>query len=203
MPTTTCVRPPLSTFGRRRPGHFRLAWSDVRPAPVPAGVILRRPQVAHPRHRPPHDSSPPAARILHPPSRSGRPFRPERSARERPAWRVVDLSPPRSGTGARHIGYSPFCVLGHRRSGGSAMVNEGLRDIRADGPGIFVMNFARDNEPKVIEADPRRPVRSPEPIRNQSGRARSADAFPINIGPAAEARNNRAHCEPDTTTRAL
>ena len=117
-------------------------------------------------------------------TRSGRPFRPSDWA-ERLAGALSTFRPKGSGIGA-HIGYSPFCVPRVIDGVKCVMVNEGLRDIEPMA-WDFVMNFARDNELKVIEAGPKAAVLSnhPKPAGGHGVQTPS-----INIGLAAEARNH-------------
>ncbi|MBI5260046.1 MAG: DUF3579 domain-containing protein [Burkholderiales bacterium] len=83
-------------------------------------------------------------------TRSGRAFRPSDWA-ERLAGALSSFRPGgvQSGPGAR-IGYSPYCVPRVIEGVKCVLVNEALRDIEPMA-WDFVMNFARDNELRVLE----------------------------------------------------
>lgn len=115
-------------------------------------------------------------------TRNGRPFRPSDWA-ERLAGALSTFRPKGAGIGA-HIGYSPFCVPRVIDGVKCVMVNEGLRDIEPMA-WDFVMNFARDNELRVLEAGPKAAVITahPKPAAALGGQTPS-----INIGLATHLR---------------
>jgi hypothetical protein len=83
-------------------------------------------------------------------TREGRTFRPSDWA-ERLAGAMSSFRPggARAGIGA-HIGYSPYCVPRVVDGVRSVIVSEQLREIEPMA-WDFVMNFARDNELRLIE----------------------------------------------------
>ena len=95
-------------------------------------------------------STPPRQVFIQGITRDGRAFRPSDWA-ERLAGAMSSFRPGggRGGIGS-YIGYSPYCVP--RVVGGirSVMVSEQLRDIEPMA-WDFVMNFARDNELRVVD----------------------------------------------------
>ncbi len=80
---------------------------------------------------------------------SGRPFRPSDWA-ERLAGALSSFRPPGAGIGA-HIGYSPYCVPQLIDDMKCVVVSEALRDLEPMA-WDFAMNFARDNDLRVVEA---------------------------------------------------
>lgn len=87
----------------------------------------------------------------------GRNFRPSDWA-ERLAGAMSSFRPGRrhGGIGA-HIGYSPLCVPRVVDGIKCVLVSEALRDIEPMA-WDFVMNFARDNELRLVELQPARSV---------------------------------------------
>ena len=82
---------------------------------------------------------------------SGQTFRPSDWA-ERLAGALSSFRPKGSGSGiGAHIGYSPYCIPQHIDNVKCVIVNEALRELEPMA-WDFVMNFARDNELKVVEA---------------------------------------------------
>jgi hypothetical protein len=83
-------------------------------------------------------------------TRDGRTFRPSDWA-ERLAGAMSSFRPgaSRAGIGA-HIGYSPYCVPRVVDGVRSVIVSEQLREIEPMA-WDFVMNFARDNDLRLIE----------------------------------------------------
>ena len=83
----------------------------------------------------------------------GRTFRPSDWA-ERLAGAMSSFRPGGSAGGiSAYIGYSPYCVPRLVEGVKCVIVNEALKDIEPMA-WDFVMNFARDNELKVVEAPP-------------------------------------------------
>ena len=83
----------------------------------------------------------------------GRTFRPSDWA-ERLAGAMSSFRPGGSAGGiGAYIGYSPYCVPRVIDSIKCVIVNEALKDIEPMA-WDFVMNFARDNGLKVLEAPP-------------------------------------------------
>jgi hypothetical protein len=82
-------------------------------------------------------------------TRDGRPFRPSDWA-ERLAGAMSSFRPGGAGAG-RPIGYSPFCVPRVVDGIKCVIVSEALRGIEPMA-WDFVMNFARDNDLRVVEA---------------------------------------------------
>lgn len=86
-------------------------------------------------------------------TRDGRVFRPSDWA-ERLAGAMSSFRPPDSVRGrGGFIGYSPYCVPRVVEGVRSVLVSEELRDIEPMA-WDFVMNFARDNELRLLEVDP-------------------------------------------------
>lgn len=84
-------------------------------------------------------------------TQQGRAFRPSDWA-ERLAGAMSSFRPRGSGGGiAAHIGYSPYCVPQVLDGVKCVLVNEALRDIEPMA-WDFVMNFARDNALRVLDA---------------------------------------------------
>ena len=81
-------------------------------------------------------------------TKAGKTFRPSDWS-ERLAGALSSFRPKGSGIGA-HIGYSPYCVPRVIDGIKCVIVNEALQDIEPMA-WDFVMNFARDNELKVVE----------------------------------------------------
>jgi hypothetical protein len=83
----------------------------------------------------------------------GRTFRPSDWA-ERLAGAMSSFRPGSSAGGiGAYIGYSPYCVPRVIEGIKCVIVNEALKDIEPMA-WDFVMNFARDNGLKVVEASP-------------------------------------------------
>jgi hypothetical protein len=84
-------------------------------------------------------------------TRDGRTFRPSDWS-ERLAGAMSSFRPggARAGIGA-HIGYSPLCFPRVIDGVKCVIVDEGLREVEPMA-WDFVMNFARDNELRVVEA---------------------------------------------------
>jgi hypothetical protein len=81
----------------------------------------------------------------------GRAFRPSDWA-ERLAGAMSSFRPAGSAGGiAAYIGYSPYCVPQLLDGVKSVLVSEALRDVEPMA-WDFVMNFARDNALKVVDA---------------------------------------------------
>ena len=81
----------------------------------------------------------------------GRAFRPSDWA-ERLAGAMSSFRPAGSAGGiAAYIGYSPYCVPQVLDGVKSVLVSEALRDVEPMA-WDFVMNFARDNALKVVDA---------------------------------------------------
>jgi hypothetical protein len=86
-------------------------------------------------------------------TRDGRTFRPSDWA-ERLAGAMSSFRPGSSAGGiGAYIGYSPYCVPRVIEGIKCVIVNEALKDIEPMA-WDFVMNFARDNGLKVVEASP-------------------------------------------------
>ena len=83
-------------------------------------------------------------------TREGKTFRPSDWA-ERLAGAMSSFRPAGTAPGGRQIGYSPYCVPTNVEGVKCVVVNEALRDIEPMA-WDFVMNFARDNELRVVEA---------------------------------------------------
>ena len=82
---------------------------------------------------------------------SGRPFRPSDWA-ERLAGALCSFRPPGTGIGiGAHIGYSPYCLPQLIDAIKCVTVSEALRDLEPMA-WDFAMNFARDNDLRVVEA---------------------------------------------------
>ena len=115
----------------------------------------------------------------------GRRFRPSDWA-ERLAGVMAQFRPGGAGARGGHISYSPWCVPTAIDGVSCVVVNRALREHEPMA-WDFVMNFARDNELKVIEAGPKAAVLSnhPKPAGGHGVQTPS-----INIGLAAEARNH-------------
>jgi len=87
----------------------------------------------------------------------GRSFRPSDWA-ERLAGAMSSFRPAGSAGGiAAYIGYSPYCVPQIVDSVKCVLVNEALREVEPMA-WDFVMNFARDNELRVADAEDGMPV---------------------------------------------
>lgn len=85
-------------------------------------------------------------------SLQGRVFRPSDWA-ERLAGAMSSFRPASPAAGiAAHIGYSPYCVPQLVDGVKCVLVSEALRDVEPMA-WDFVMNFARDNELQVIDAN--------------------------------------------------
>ena len=86
-------------------------------------------------------------------TREGRSFRPSDWA-ERLAGAMSSFRPPGSLPGrGGFIGYSPYCVPRDFEGVRAVLVSEELREIEPMA-WDFVMNFARDNELRLVEVDP-------------------------------------------------
>jgi len=81
----------------------------------------------------------------------GKTFRPSDWA-ERLAGAMSCFRPEGQGGIGAYIGYSPYCVPRVIDGVKCVLVNEALRDIEPMA-WDFVMNFARDNQLKVVEAN--------------------------------------------------
>ncbi len=83
-------------------------------------------------------------------TRDGRPFRPSDWA-ERLAGAMASFRPGGLRGATAHIGYSPYCFPQVIDGVKCVIVSEALRDLEPMA-WDFVMNFARDNDLRIVEA---------------------------------------------------
>jgi hypothetical protein len=84
-------------------------------------------------------------------TRDGRPFRPSDWA-ERLAGALASFRPGGGSAGPMaHLGYSPYCFPQVVEGVKCVIVSDALRDVEPMA-WAFVMNFARDNDLRVVEA---------------------------------------------------
>ncbi len=145
-------------MGAIEPG-IRLAalqHNDLTIPPADARLLwVERPWWLHARHHAPTmTENPPRAFYIQGLTLEGKTFRPSDWA-ERLAGAMACFRPEgvQGGIGA-YIGYSPYCVPRVVDGVKCVLVNEALRGIEPMA-WDFVMNFARDNHLKVIEAGPK------------------------------------------------
>ena len=129
--------------------HFFGTIADAKPLMQPAFRRVLRPVAWLELSTAGMTSSAPREFLIQGLTSSGRPFRPSDWA-ERLAGALSSFRPPGSGIGA-HIGYSPYCVPQFIDDIKCVVVNDALRDLEPMA-WDFAMNFARDNDLRVVEA---------------------------------------------------
>jgi hypothetical protein len=122
---------------RRVPGPITLPTVVAEPASPPPSALARMSTAPKPREF-----------FIQGITRAGKTFRPSDWS-ERLAGALSSFRPKGSGIGA-HIGYSPYCVPRVIEGVKCVIVSEALREIEPMA-WDFVMNFAHDNELRVVE----------------------------------------------------
>ncbi len=130
----------------------------ARPAPMPpsmtgaarAVTTLAEPESSRAAVQPPH--APTREFMIQGLTREGRRFRPSDWS-ERLAGAMSRFRPEGGVSGiSAFIGYSPYCIPSVADGVRCVIVNEALRDIEPMA-WDFVMNFARDNDLRLVEVN--------------------------------------------------